>query len=203
MKGHDAIYALIATIQERSQYGFPTYCCFVDFATAYPSFNSPDHQQHYRSLYHSTSLIHVEDRTIPHDTHHSTLFNIDLSIDNTTIPSLLYTTNMSLPTPTQPLSTTLQHAANKPTIHATTQSYPHTSTQPTTLTPWFLLLTILLLNFTFFSHPITFNSQTTTYLFQFQHELSQSSPALTTPLGPHHDKLLLSNSMTSTHKYRA
>jgi len=34
---HDAIYALIATIQERSQYGFPIYCCFIDFATAYPS----------------------------------------------------------------------------------------------------------------------------------------------------------------------
>jgi len=126
-----------------------------------PNFNRPDHQQHYRSLYHSTSLIHVEVRTIPHDTHHTTLFNIDLSIDNTTIPSLFYRTNMSLPTPPQPLSTTLQPAANKPTIHVTTLSYPHTSTQPTTLTPWFLLLTILLLNFTLFSHPITFNSQTT------------------------------------------
>jgi len=34
---HDAIYARIATIQERSQYGFPSYCCFIDFATAYPS----------------------------------------------------------------------------------------------------------------------------------------------------------------------
>jgi len=34
---HDAIYALIATIQERSQCGFPSYCCFIDFATAYPS----------------------------------------------------------------------------------------------------------------------------------------------------------------------
>ena len=34
---HDAIYALIATIQERSQYGFASYCCFIDFATAYPS----------------------------------------------------------------------------------------------------------------------------------------------------------------------
>jgi len=34
---HDAIYALIATIQKRSQYGFPSYCCFIDFATAYSS----------------------------------------------------------------------------------------------------------------------------------------------------------------------
>jgi len=34
---HDAIYARIATIHERSQYGFPSYCCFIDFATAYPS----------------------------------------------------------------------------------------------------------------------------------------------------------------------
>jgi len=34
---HDAIYALIATIQERSQYRLPSYCCFIDFATAYPS----------------------------------------------------------------------------------------------------------------------------------------------------------------------
>jgi len=34
---YDAIYALIATIQERSQYGFPSYCCFMDFATANPS----------------------------------------------------------------------------------------------------------------------------------------------------------------------
>jgi len=34
---HDAIYALIATILERPQYGFLSYCCFIDFATAYPS----------------------------------------------------------------------------------------------------------------------------------------------------------------------
>jgi len=34
---HDAIYALSATIQERFQYGFPSYCCFIDFAAAYPS----------------------------------------------------------------------------------------------------------------------------------------------------------------------
>jgi len=34
---HDAIYALIATIQERSQYGFASYYCFIDFATAYTS----------------------------------------------------------------------------------------------------------------------------------------------------------------------
>jgi len=33
----DAIYAIIATIQERSQYGFPSCCCFIDFATAYSS----------------------------------------------------------------------------------------------------------------------------------------------------------------------
>ena len=29
--------SLIVTIQERSQYGFSSYCCFIDFATAYPS----------------------------------------------------------------------------------------------------------------------------------------------------------------------
>jgi len=34
---HDDIYALIATIQQRSQYRFPSYCCFIDFAIAYPS----------------------------------------------------------------------------------------------------------------------------------------------------------------------
>jgi len=34
---HDAIYALIATIQEQSQYEFHSYCCFIGFATAYPS----------------------------------------------------------------------------------------------------------------------------------------------------------------------
>jgi len=34
---HDTIYALIATIQERSKYGFTSYCCFIDFATAYPA----------------------------------------------------------------------------------------------------------------------------------------------------------------------
>jgi hypothetical protein len=34
---HDAIYALIATIQQHSQHGFASYCCFIDFATAYPS----------------------------------------------------------------------------------------------------------------------------------------------------------------------
>ena len=166
----------------------------------FSNFNGPDHQQHSHSLYHPTSLIHVENRPIPHDIHHTTLLNPDLSIDNTTTPPLLCTTLLSLPTPTQPLPIPPQHAPNKSTTHAATLSYPHTSTQPTTLTPWFLLLTILLLNFTFFSHPITFNSQTTTYLFQFLHELSQSSPAPITPFGPHHDILLLFNTMTSTHK---
>jgi len=34
---HDAIYALIATIQVRSQYGFPNYCGFFDFFTGYKS----------------------------------------------------------------------------------------------------------------------------------------------------------------------
>ena len=58
----------------------------------------------------------------------------------------------------------------------------------------------MLFNFTFVSHAITFNSQTTTYPFQLLHELPQSSPALITPLGRHHNILLLSNSMTSTHK---
>ena len=124
----------------------------------FSNFNRPDHQQHPHSLYHTTSLIHVEDRPILHYTHHTTLFNPDLSIANTTTPPLLCSTLMRLPTPAQPLPITLQPAANKPTIHAATLSYPHTSTQPTKLPLWFLLLTILLLNFTFFSHLITFNS---------------------------------------------
>jgi len=132
----------------------------------FSNFNRPDHQKHSHSLYHPTSLIYVEDRPIPHDTHHTTLFNPDLSIDNITTPPLLCNTLMNLPTPPQPLPTTLQPAVNKPTIHDATLSYP----QLTTLTPWFLLLTILLLNFTFFSHLITFNSPTTTYPFQFLHE---------------------------------
>jgi len=34
---HDAIYAHIATIQRNKQNGIPSYYCFVDFATAYPS----------------------------------------------------------------------------------------------------------------------------------------------------------------------
>ena len=34
---HDAIYAHIATIQQNKQNGIRSYCCFVDFATAYPS----------------------------------------------------------------------------------------------------------------------------------------------------------------------
>jgi len=34
---HDAIYAHIATIQQNKQNDIPSYCCFVDFATAYPS----------------------------------------------------------------------------------------------------------------------------------------------------------------------
>jgi len=34
---HDAIYAHIATIQQDKQNGIPSYCCFVDLATAYPS----------------------------------------------------------------------------------------------------------------------------------------------------------------------
>jgi len=37
---HDAIYELIVTIQERSQYGFTSYCCLIDFATTYPSIHS-------------------------------------------------------------------------------------------------------------------------------------------------------------------
>jgi hypothetical protein len=35
---HDAIYALMAAIQQRKQVSdMPTYCCFIDFSTAYPS----------------------------------------------------------------------------------------------------------------------------------------------------------------------
>jgi len=34
---HDATYALIATVQQRYQHGYASYCCFIDFATAYPS----------------------------------------------------------------------------------------------------------------------------------------------------------------------
>ena len=34
---HDPLYALIATIQQRYQYGYTIYCCCIDFATAYPS----------------------------------------------------------------------------------------------------------------------------------------------------------------------
>jgi len=34
---HDAIYAHIATIQQNKQNSIPSYCCFIDFATAYPS----------------------------------------------------------------------------------------------------------------------------------------------------------------------
>jgi len=34
---HDAIYAHIATVQQNKLNGIPSYCCFVDFATAYPS----------------------------------------------------------------------------------------------------------------------------------------------------------------------
>jgi len=34
---HDTTYAHIATIQQNKQNGIPSYCCFVDFATAYPS----------------------------------------------------------------------------------------------------------------------------------------------------------------------
>ena len=154
-------------------------------------------------MYHPTSLIHVEDRPISHDIHHTTLFNPDFPIDNTTTPTLLSNTLLILPTPTQPLPIPPQPAPNKPTIHHTTLSHPHTSTQPSTLTPWFLLLTILLYNFDFFTHLITFNSQCTTYPFQFLNEIFQPSPVLNTPLGPHHDKLLLFNTMTSTHTDRA
>ena len=53
------------------------------------------------------------------------------------------------------------------------------------------------------SNQITCERKNMEFPFQFLHELSQSSPALITPLGPHHDILLLSNSMTSTHKDRA
>jgi len=34
---HDAIYAHIATIQQKRQNGIPSYCSFVDLATTYPS----------------------------------------------------------------------------------------------------------------------------------------------------------------------
>jgi len=34
---HDAIYAHIATIQQNKKKVIPSCCCFVDFATAYPS----------------------------------------------------------------------------------------------------------------------------------------------------------------------
>jgi len=48
---HDAIYALIATIQERSQYGFSSYCCFIDFATAYPSVHRERLMPYDRTVY--------------------------------------------------------------------------------------------------------------------------------------------------------
>jgi len=183
--GHRVTFALVPSSKE---FGFTHTKPFSDF-------NRPDHQHYSHSLYHPTSLIHVEDTPIPHDIHHTTLFNPNLSIENFTTPPLLCTTLLSLPTPTEPLPIPPQPAPNKPTIHGATLSYPHTSTQPTTFTPWFLLLTILLFNFAFFSHFITFN----TYPFQFLHEIFQPSPVLTTSLGPHHDKLLLFNTMSSTH----
>jgi len=34
---HDAIYVHFATIQQNKQNGMSSYCCFVDFASAYPS----------------------------------------------------------------------------------------------------------------------------------------------------------------------
>jgi len=34
---HDAIHAHVATIQQNKQNGIPSYCCFIHFATAYPS----------------------------------------------------------------------------------------------------------------------------------------------------------------------
>jgi len=97
---------LSALVPSSQEFGFTRTKPFSDF-------NRPDHQQHSHSLYHPTSLIHVEDRPIPHET----LFNLDLSIDNTTIPPLLYRTLMSLPSPPQPQST-IQPTATKLTIHA-------------------------------------------------------------------------------------
>jgi len=34
---NDAIYDLVATMQQRSQYRFSSYCCFIDLASAYRS----------------------------------------------------------------------------------------------------------------------------------------------------------------------
>ena len=101
----------------------------------FPNLNRPDQQQHSHSLYHPTSLIHVEDRPIPHDIHYTTLFNPDLSIYNTTTPPRLCTEPLSLPTSTQPLLIPPQPGPTNQPHSAATLSYPHTSTQLTTLTP--------------------------------------------------------------------
>ena len=165
--------------------------------------NRRDQQQPSQSLYHPPSLIFVEHRPISYDIHHTTLSLPHFSIENPTTPPLLFTIPLRLPTPTQPLSIHPQPPPNKPTTHHIPTPHSHTPTHPTAHTPWFLLLTLVLVNFVFFIHSITFNPQSTTLPFHYLYETFQDSFVPTTPSEPDHDKLLLLNRMTSTHSYCA
>jgi len=117
----------------------------------FSNFNRQDHQQHSHSLYHPTSLIHVEDRPIPHDTHHTILFNLDLSIDNnyptTTLqnthePSITPTTTLHHPsTCSHQTNHTCHHSVLSPHVNPTDHTYPLVPS-PHNLTPQpYLLLT--------------------------------------------------------------
>ena len=92
---------------------------------------------------------------------------------------------------------------NKPTIHHIPTPHPHTPAHPTTHTPWFLLLTILLVNFVFYMHSIKFNFQSTTPPFHYLYEILYATFVLATPSEPDHDTLVILNTMTSTHSYFA
>jgi len=172
-------------------------------AKLFSNCNRRDQQQHSQSLYHPTSLGFVEQRPISYDIHHTTLSHLHFSIENPTTPPLLFTIPLRLPTPTKPLSIPPQSPPSKPTIHHIPTPHFHTPTHPTTHTPCFLLLTLLLPNFVFFIHSIKFNFQSTTPPFHYLYETFHATFVLTTPSEPDHDKLVILNRMTSTHSYFA
>ena len=161
--------------------------------------NRRDQLQHFLSLYHPTfeSLFLVKHRPISYDIHHTPLSHPHLSMDSPTTPPLLFTTPFRFLTPTQPLSIPLQHLPNKPTIHHIPTPHSHTSTHTTTHRPWFLLLTLLLVNFVFLIHSIKFNFQRTTPPFQYLYKTFHATFVLTTPPEPDHNTLVILNRSTS------
>jgi len=190
--GHHA--TLSALVPSSQEFGFT-------HTKPFSNCNRRAQHQHLLYLYHPTSQFFVEQGPIPYDIHHTPLSHPHLSMDNSTTLQLLFNIPFRFPTPTQLLSIPPQPPPNKPTIHHIPTPHSHTPAHPTTHTPWFLLLTLLLLNFAFFIHSIKFNFQSTTPPFHYLYEIFHTTFVLATPSETDHDTLVILNTKASTHSY--